>query len=87
MTNHPNRSQTGRFFVLVMKGEETRRLDNRGRGYSTRQSAHDAAARYERRTGFVRIETRDTHDPAPRTSDARDWDAWRLRSGISGDHH
>ena len=78
---------TGRYSVRVMRGEETRILNNKGRGYDTRTAAHDAARRYERKHGFVRIETIDAHDPIPTGGNAADWDAWRLRSGISGSHH
>lgn len=28
-----------------------------------------------------------TNDPMPTSSDARAWDAWRMRNGISGCHH
>lgn len=75
------------FHVIVIKGDEQRRLDNRGRGYATRQAAHTAADRYERQHGFVRTETIDLDERVPSPNDAAGWQAYRLRDGISGSHH
>jgi hypothetical protein len=72
-----------RFQKLMMKNRETFLLHG-GKLYDTRKQASDAAKRYERRTGAVPVDTIDTHDPAPTSGDAREWDAWRLRGGIAG---
>jgi len=65
-----------RYKSLTLQGEW---LDNRGRGYVSRQAAQQAA---ERR-GTVCVETRRLDEEEPHQNDAQGWDAFRLKSGIA----
>lgn len=53
------------------------------RPYATRASAE----RYAKSHGLTVVDSWPANDPPPATGDARAWDDWRLRGGISGSHH
>lgn len=64
------------YIAITLTGEL---LDNRGKGYVSRQAARRAA---ERR-GTVAVETRRIDEELPPINDAQAWDDLRLRRGLA----
>lgn len=64
------------YLVITLDGQT---LDNRGRGYTSRQAAKHAADR----RGLCPVETRPLGEELPHPNDAQGWDAYRLRHGYA----
>lgn len=65
------------YIAITLDG---RTLDNRGKGYASREGARHAALR----KSTVAVETRRLSEPPPHINDAQGWNQYRLRAGIAG---